>query len=40
MKLFDDEQQNKETEENAKKFIEELEKAVNDKKQEKEKTQK
>ena len=29
MKLFDDEQQNKETEENAKKFIEELEKALN-----------
>ena len=32
--LFDDEQQNKETEENAKKFIEELEKALNDKKTE------
>ena len=29
MKLFDDEQQNKETEENAKKFIEELEEALN-----------
>lgn len=29
MKLFDDEQQNKETEENSKKFIEELEKALN-----------
>ena len=27
--LFDDEQQNKETEENAKKFIEELEEALN-----------
>ena len=37
MKLFDDEQQNKETEENAKKFIEELEKALNsDKKKEEE----
>lgn len=34
MKLFDDEQQNKETEENAKQFIEELEKALNDKKTE------
>ena len=32
MKLFDDEQQNKETEENAKKFIEELERALTDKK--------
>ena len=34
MLLFDDEQQNKETEENAKKFIEELGKALNDKKTE------
>ena len=32
MLLFDDEQQNKETEENAKKFIEELEKELTDKK--------
>ena len=34
MLLFDDEQQNKETEENAKKFIEELERALTDKKTE------
>ena len=34
MLLFDDKQQNKETEENAKKFIEELEKSLNDKKTE------
>ena len=34
MKLFDDEQQNKETEENAKKFIEELERELTDKKTE------
>ena len=34
MKLFDDEQQNKETEENANKFIEELERALTDKKTE------
>ena len=34
MLLFDDEQQNKETEESAKKFIEELEKALKDKKTE------
>lgn len=34
MNLFDDEQQNKKTEENAKKFVEELEKAVNNKKTE------
>ena len=34
MLLFDDEQQNKETEENAQKFIEELEKALKDKKTE------
>ena len=32
MLLFNDEQQNKETEENAKKFIEELERALTDKK--------
>ena len=34
MLLFDDERQNKETEENEKKFIEELEKALKDKKTE------
>ena len=34
MLLFDDEQQNKETEENAKKFIKELERALTDKKTE------
>ena len=34
MLIFDDERQNKEMEENAKKFIEELEKALNDKKTE------
>ena len=34
MLLFDDEQQNKEMEENENKFIEELEKALNDKKTE------
>ena len=34
MLLFDDEQQNKETEENAKKFIEELERALTGKKTE------